>query len=563
MFKTLIAIAVGATLTLPVNAKTPEQKLIDKIIELNPNQNFEIPTHNWDNLEVSISKSAYPTKALGDKQTCQDQNFESYFTNYSVGFDDAGEICRIYDLSFLHFGLMGNEPESSLTSGSISAQKFQAIDYYHWLIGDYESVYSKIDTYENANGDSRSQLTAQWVRKLKFKSSFKPDALTQENIPVSFYASDLNTTGMKNDRQQFRQIRKALIYLAGSQQSSSLSKNLDTWIANMENPQTLLENIKFDWDDVKKIYKIIIQSDFLPLGPGPIVLVDTGTPYKLFVEKVARQLAEQFIESVIRFIPGVNGSFIDFAVGEAFDIVNRAYNYQMNRLEATLRKDLKSESPLLNRRVVDKSINILYLNHMDIISEYVLRLIQGRSFPWDKLPELGRRQRYITEKARDVMMDKTHNALVKKKGCQTELVHNYFANCTVDNNKKMYNLIHTNEVFGFSLGSSMTYNYQSPYSVLVKRSVSTVLMASVYLVDLAIPRAIKRFLSNILSGFATGGITHEGFLLSDVTNSPSNSSEQMRKALLLQNLNPFTPKTLAQEQRVIEANKEILNKRGN
>ncbi len=522
--------------------------------------NLNITDAQWSNLANSIDHLDLP-HSFSKQGPCVDADTKTMHETYAVSFDREGQLCRVYDLSFPHLGLIFKRGKNrSLTT--IPAQNFTRRDFANWINGNYAKVYESVESFQNQKIDRTHKQLSPWVKKLRFKKGTAAFAnfTSSEEIPHSFYASDVEI-GRKLTFSKYRkiQLKRVLKRLAKSQNGIN---NLNEWEALIDQPESLLKKIRFDWNSVKKVYEIAIEGQFLPIN-GPIALVNFDRPHKVFVEGLLRRVTQMAFEQIFKRIPSLSGRVIGLAVNEAFVTLDAAYAYQMNRLEASLKDSLKEDSLILSTQEAKRGLNHVYIGQVDLISEAILRMAQGQKFPWNKLEKLGRKQHFQTEKTRDIMMDGSNNYLVKKKGCATEFKFEYFSNCQTSDSTKLYTLISQFNVFSYNFGPSQIFDYQQPKSVLTKRSISYLLSIGLSVTRTPIPRWITNNLITYLKQFAFSGTSEEAYLVAklNIKNLREGllpAEKPLLNSLYLQNLNIFTPKSSRHEARIISANKKIL-----
>jgi hypothetical protein len=109
----------------------------------------------------------------------------------------------------------------------------------------------------------------------------------------------------------------------------------------LNQPQKVLQSVKFNWNDLNKVYDVAIDGDFLPLM-GPVEIVNFQTQYKGMVEKLFRSILSSVLVQLPRLIPNRTiGAIVEVAVEDIFEQIDVMYEYQTNRLEQTL-KNIKS-----------------------------------------------------------------------------------------------------------------------------------------------------------------------------------------------------------------------------
>ncbi len=546
----LILILVTLFITNPLFAGINQTMSID-------NDLFNMTDQQWASLEKSIAENVTPNSFIEEK--CFDAEIKTLHERYAVSFDGDGQLCRVYDLTFPHLKLLF-KGKRSVTE--IPAQKYNRADFVNWVDGKYEQVYERVAKFQKEEVNLKHKQVATWIKRLKFNKRSSAFLQNKNNteMPQSFYASDINFgKKLKFSKLRKYQLRRIMAQLANADSGIA---NLEQWADIVDNPQGLLKKIRFDWNHVKKVYEIAIEGQFLPIN-GPIALVNFDRPHKVFVEGILRRVVQIAVGQVMKPVGGTTGLVLRYAVNEAFVSIDMAYGYQMNRLEASFKDTLARGSLVMSAQEAKRGLNHVYLGQVDLISEAILRMVQGQKFPWDQLEKMGRKQHFQTEKFRDVMMDSSNNFLVKKKGCSTEPMSAYFSLCKLTKTDKLFTLITQFNVFGYNFGPIQTYNYKKPHSTLLRRGTSYLLSTGLTIARTPVPRWITSNLSNFLREFAFSGISEEAYLLSELSLKNLRTDllppeKPLLDMLYMQNLNIFTPKSIKHENKIISANKELL-----
>lgn len=524
------------------------------------NQLFNMTDKQWSNLEESIASNEMNSSFIEEK--CFDAEVTTLHEKYAVSLDGQGQLCRVYDLTFPHLKLLF-KGKNKKSVASVPTQKFKSSDFSNWVNGDYDKVYQSVASFQKENVNRKHKQVASWVKKLRFKKGSAPFANFANNseMPQSFYASDINLgRKLKMSTLRKNQIKRIIASLAKSNPGSA---NYDQWSQLIDNPQNLLKKVRFDWNNVKKVYEIALEGQFLPIN-GPIALVNFDRPHKVFVEGILRRVVQIAVGQVLkRVAKGPTGLVVGYAINEAFVSIDMAYNYQMNRLEASFKDTLARGSLVMSAQDAKRGLNHVYLGQVDLVSEAILRMVQGQKFPWDQLEAMGRKQHFQTEKLRDVMMDSSNNFLVKKKDCATEGMFSYFALCKLPETDKLFSLITQFNVYGYNFGPIQTYSYEKPRTVLTRRALSYLLSTGLTIAKTPVPKWITSNLAKFLRQFAFAGIPEEAYLLSELSLKKSRvdllpPEKPLLDMLYIQNLNVFTPKSIKHEDKIISANKKLL-----
>ncbi|RZA08863.1 MAG: hypothetical protein EOP11_03505 [Proteobacteria bacterium] len=505
-----------------------------------------------------------------DPSRCVDARTDRVAGKYAVSYDAQGKPCRIYDLSFPTM-------ESLFQKGSFSkvpVQSFGATDYLNWMNGNYQAVLDKISGFPTALNRGEPDALAGWVKKIEFKKDrvnglLATATVRETGLPASFSAADLeigkNFRFSEKEQARLKQSIAIAARTGSNGQSLMSATDMAEWNAIVERPEALLEKIKFNWDDVQKVYNVALEGQFLPIR-GPIALVDYSATYKTAVERTLRSLLQQGFGKILPFIPGPAQRVIGVVVNDAFMFVNTAYDYQINQLENSLRKAQTGTLVTgLDAASAERGMNILHGGKADIVQAYMLSVVQKKPFNWNSFEEIGRTSRYATEKSREIMLTNLNSQMTLKNGCQMTLVDDYFGLCTKNGKHDLHSLISTNTVLFWNLGGPMVYQYETPSSVTLKRSATYVLSAAAYMIDLPIVPQLTSYLANALRSYATAGITDQAFLhnslyIAKLNGSIGEKDAEMNKWMYLQNINPFLPKSAEFESRIIDANAALLQR---
>ncbi len=522
-----------------------------------------LPQHRWQAMMNRLSADQ-PAKV----EKCADARLEKMAGKYAVSFDERGLPCRIYDLAFPTLETLFSRASIS----KVPVQSFRARDYLNWMDGDYEAVLHKMEDFRAQAGPPEHRAVAGWVRKLRFKqdrlAALQVATVQSTGLPASFTAADFDV----GSRFQFTAREKAqlqeILSVAADHGPNGLgiltAEDSQAWQEIVQNPEVLLAKIKFEWNDLEKVYDVFIQGEFLPIR-GPIALVDYSASYKLAVERLLRSLVHSGINKLIGFIPGQARAIVSVVVNDAFLFVEIAYDYQLNQLEGTLREARNGTVPSsIDAQGLDRGMNILFGGRSDVVTQYIMAVILKKPFDWNQFENIGRSVRHGTEKQRDIMLNNLYSEMVQKKGCEMTLTENYFGVCSKNGKRNLHSLISQDNFLFWRLGGPLVYRYDMPSYVFLKRSASYILAVGASMLDLPILNRLTSALADGLRTFATAGMEDEAFLRNALamekfsSGSLDEPSQEMLKWLHLQNINPFLTKTEAQEARIIAANAALL-----
>jgi hypothetical protein len=505
-----------------------------------------------------------------DASRCVDARQERVGGKYVISYAADGSPCRIYDLSFPTL-------QTLFAKGSFTklpVQSFGARDYLNWMNGNYQAVLDKIEGFPTALNRGEPEALAGWVKKVEFRKDringlLAAATVKETGLPASFTAADLEIG--KNFRfSDKEQARLKQVIAKGAKVSpngfSALSAaELNEWNAIVERPESLLEKIKFNWNDVKKVYDVALEGQFLPVR-GPIALVDYSATYKMAVERTIRSLLRSGLAKIVQYVPGQAQRIVGVVLNDAFMFVETAYDYQINQLENTLRKAQAGELVTgLDATTAERGMNILHGGKADIVQAYMMSVIQKKPFNWNSFEDIGRTSRYATEKTREVTLTNLNSKMTLKDGCSMSLVDGYYGICAKNGKQTLHSLISTNTVLFWNLGGPVVHEYSMPAGVTLKRSATYVLSAAAYMIDLPIVPQLTSYLANALRSYATAGITDQAFLhntlyLRKLEGTVKEQDAEMNKWFYLSNINPFLPKSEQFESRIIDANAALLKR---
>lgn len=452
---------------------------------------------------------------------------------YVLTSDKQNRPCRLYDLSFPT--LMTN---SRVNIGRLPLQTFGARDYLDWLEGRYEQVLGRI-------GDFRGRDTfaqPEWARGLRFKN-VTAARVPGTSLPLSFAASDLEIGST------FRWGARDAALMARLGQVS------EEWQEVFAKPESFLAKIKFDWNELEKVYEITIEGQFLPLR-GPMVLVDFDRSYRMAVQTLVRSLAHSALSELTKVIPAPARNLITIAIDDGFEFADMAYAYQMNRLEQTLNHQTQ-----LDPVTTERAANILAGGRADFVAHYLKAILTKQPFDWSQFEDLGRTIRYDAQRKRDVTMSRLNSRMVLEDGCVMSLVYDYFGVCTKGAQTRLHTMITDLSIMSWNLGAPVIHDPQSPSRTLLRRGAAYMLSVGSRLVTIPHFGFLMQKLTQISKQFAFAGIVDEGFLRGQLHLQQGGETAfeaELSRWLYPQNLNAFLPKDKASEDAIIKANAQQL-----
>ncbi len=507
-------------------------------------------------------------KSKDSQPKCVDAKKVPFADKYVLTYDAQGNPCRIYDLSFPNLRAV----VKAVPMFQMPVRQLASKDFINALDGDWNAIQNRNSEY-NLRFNARTAARTSFVSTLKFKN--KPKAVpgsqatsSDVGLPVSFSLADLELNSSLDlapaTKNQLNDVLQALD--ADTAMSAEKTSQVRQYFMTVLNqPQKVLQSVKFNWNDLNKVYDVAIDGDFLPLM-GPVELVNFQTQYKGVVEKLFRSILSSVLVQLPRLIPNRTiGAIVEVAVDDIFEQIDVMYEYQTNRLEQTL-KNIKNypvsaaDLPSLETR----ALNILYGQRADLMNAYIMSVATGAPFDWEAFEKTGKSARYSIEKQRDILMDKTHSRLVLEKGCKTEIVNDYFAICYKNGVKDgVYSLISEQNIAFKNMGAPLIHRYKRPYEVSVIRGGTWLLSVGLRVVGLPLNRTVTYQLNNLLKGFMRAGVVDEAFLQNSLyknkmAGTATIEAQNILSWMYIQNLNPFLPKTMKFETALIEANKSLL-----
>lgn len=500
---------------------------------------------------------AIPRRAPQAQTTaCNEVNKTVLMGSYVLTANEAGQPCRIYDLSFPTLQtLFGGKAVTQLP-----IQSFGAGDYLNLINGNYEAVVNRIQQFKAEATPAPTELSS-WVTQIRFRSD-RVHALAATpkvagtGLPVSFYASDLDLGGATMELSTRQQ--QLILAAVHALKPNASADEVATWEAFVTHPKSVLDGIHFNWNDAEKVYDIFMEGQFLPIK-GPIALVDFNASYKLAAENILRSLTHSVLSQLVGFIPTPAGRIIGIAVDDTFEFVDMAYEYQINKFEGTfMAPNMKGLDAALNNR----SLNILAAGRASLVQAYIMAMAQGQPFDWTQLEETGRHIRYDALNSRDAEISRNNSSLVLDSGCSMQL-NGYFGTCAKDGKSNMYSMISDTTILFWNIGAPEVYDYGFHSKVALKRGAAYILSIGARLFDLPYVGFLLNELTSACKTYAYAGMTDEGFLRSSLSMQKMNGAlsadtQELSRWLYLQNLNIFLPKTESQENSIIKANAALL-----
>ncbi len=568
--KWILASLVSLSLSAPAQSvmSTDDIELEQRIgetLKSNTQSVQKTPIHAVTLFELA----SFLKKSDSKQKNCVDDKKVTFADKYVLTYDAQGSPCRVYDLSFPNLRAL----LKTTSFFQVPVRTLTSKDFLNALDNDWESIQRR-----NAGFgflfNARTAAKNSFVSTLKFKN--KPQAVwgsqttsTDVGLPKSFTLADLElNANLQLPAQTKADMADLLTQLdADSSLTAEKSNQIRAYFQQvMSKPETMLATVKFNFNDLTKVYDVILDADFLPLM-GPVELINFQRQYKGTVEKMFRGLLGGILKQAARFIPNKTVSaVVEVVVEDLFEQIDIMYDYQSNRLEETLKNI--SSYPTLSAAdagpLGTRALNILYGQKSDLMTTYLMSVVQGTQFDWQAFEKLGQTNRYNIEKQRQIMMDTTNNRLVLEKKCTTEIVNEYFAICTRNGVKDgLYSLISEQSLPFKNMGAPLIHRYKRPYEVPVIRGMTWLLSVGLRVVGLPLNRTITYQLNSYLKNFLRAGILDEAFLQNDLFSNQMKGvanaeSQKLLSWLYVQNLNPLMPKSYQFENSIIKANKTLL-----
>jgi hypothetical protein len=347
------------------------------------------------------------------------------------------------------------------------------------------------------------------------------------------------------------------------------TETADAWAKLVKNPGGVMERIKFIWDDLQKVYKVVMDGDFLPLV-GPVSLVDFETPYKPALQGMVRGMVESAVMKLINMvvIEPTSNKILNVVMTDVFGFVEDMYVYQMNLMEGALRIQMAGAPEAAENAPADSAANAVYERGIDLLfatrtgffNDYLMAVIKGKKFDWNSIEQKGHKARYAAEKQRDIGMNNRNSDLAIKSGCNTQPLYDYFVICNKDGKMQgVYSLLSDYSILFWSLGATKVYNPGFEYEVVLKRATTRILASGLRMVGLPILSSLTDMLADELQKYSMTGVNDEAFLRTSLLNEKRRGvldapSASMLKMLYMQNINPLLPKSEESENKVIQKN---------
>ncbi len=315
----------------------------------------------------SISKlRIFKSTADSKVPACQDVTKKVFGKKYVLTFDAQNKPCRIYDLSFPNLQAMFTRKKAT----QIPVRMVSSKDYLNWLDGNMEALQQSNEEYKKYF-NPRIAARNSWTSKLRFRNipaavPGSKSSLFDIGLPQSFSLADLDIGNrFRFDSRTMSELNQLIGQVKKSEMAYGLTESegiaSDYLIKVMNTPETLLQGIRFNWNDMDKVYDVILEADFLPIK-GPVALVDYQRQYKYAVEKMFRSILSTGLYQLSRFIPNqVVSAAVEVLVDDAFEQLEMAYEYQMLQLEDALKTIAADEkSPLAAEIAPNYALNLLY-----------------------------------------------------------------------------------------------------------------------------------------------------------------------------------------------------------
>ena len=496
-------------------------------------------TYSWQRDVKIISALAKEAEKSVD---CEESNYESISENYLASFDGQNQICGIYDLSFPTLrSLITKAPVTELR-----VIKPKLKDYKIFL--DDEATLSDAERFLNEDISTEGS----WYSKLEFKNN-RNLRVHEDGVYEAFAFSDLKSFSTKMEfNAAEKKALEELLYSVDTVDQRAAS-------AFIQDPRSILENMTFEYDSVKKAYKVFLDLDFLPIN-GPVKFSDHKLQYRAWMQK---QIRSVILSAFNRFLKPVSvtltGRIASVVITEAFNFVEMTYEFQRLKLEKTLRLALDGRFETeVSDEDLEKSLYLLFVQDSSVLINIVMGLVQTGHADLDNLYNIGKTSALRAVQIRNSMSDRFFSKMHYEQNCNVVAVGYHFAKC--ENGSSLYSLISETSIFFWSFGNPKMLNLNSPWEVFAKRTASYLLAGAVDINFLNFPRWISSQVSQALKGYALSGVLDEAIVVSDllVNDQRTDDEESSLRHLMGKNIIPFIPKSLDGLESVRLKNKKIL-----
>lgn len=556
-FVTALTMAATSVNANQVTAQSAEDReLEERVFEA---QSYWVPAANLQSKPQLNLKNLRDFWSLQEKaqKSCQDARKVLFADKFVLTYDRQNQPCRIYDLSFPNLKALMSQ--KSLLQ--VPVRKLTSRDFLDALDQNWGAIQQRNQEFAK-NFNPKNVAVNSFVTQLKFKKTpnfINGSQVQGRGLPSSFSLGDVQLQAPFKLNEAIQNDFKRLMLKLETQGSTNLYREL------AENPESMLKAVRFEWNDLDKVYNVILDGRFLPFL-GPVEVMNFQEQYRASVEKLTRQILGDLLSQIVRFIPEpVTAAVVEVIIDDVFEQIEMMYRYQALRLEQALTTLDASKMRTEDFQVLStRGLALLYGQQSDLVSAFIMSAIQGQEFDWQGMEKLGASTGYTIQKQRKVTMSQMHSRLVLETGCQTEIISNYFAVCTLKGKKHgIYSLLSEKSIPFKSFGAPQIYNYQRPYAVSATRGSLWVLSAGLRIVGIPISRQATYFLDGYIKNFMQTGILDEAFLQSDLMkksadNRLAGDERQVMDWLYIQNLNPFLPKSHKGEMSLIQSNKGLL-----
>jgi len=485
--------------------------------------------------------------AIAEKTTeidnCVEVEYKKLSENYLVGRDADGSLCGVYDLTFPTLRtLFATDAVSEIR---LNTPKLSDYKIFLENGADEETARSFVEQEEVS-------LDRSWYSNLKFKNT---SGLRQNSDGVyeEFKLSDVE---MFNRDLQFTQREKNLLLASLTAPGERASDELVQFV---ENPRAIFENMNFQYDSLKKAYRVFLDLDFLPIN-GPVKLADHKIQYRVWLTRQTRGLIRTALNRLLRTVVRTQtGRIVSFVVNEAFNFIDMTYDYQATKLERTIRMALEgSVESELTTDELRKTLYLLYIRDNSLLINIITSAVQTQSVDLDNLFNYGKPAALTAFEQRQNISDVSFSNMYYEKECDLESVGYYFAKCADDGN--IYSLISNTSLFIWTFGNPKVLNMNSPWEVFLKRSATYLLAGAVEINFLNFPNWIANQVSSALMTYSMSGVLDEAFVVGGLlAQSELNREDRViLNELMNKTIIPFVPRSLEGLERIKEKNKAIM-----
>lgn len=478
-----------------------------------------------------------------EMEACNEVSYKSISENYVVGVTEAGTLCGVYDLSFPTLRTLFTQ--SPVAEIRVTTPKLK--DYKIFLNDEADE-----DTARSFVEEEAISLDRSWYSRLRFKNK-RALRLNEDGVYDEFRMSD---TVMFARQLRFTQREKNLLLSTLTVPGERASRELTNFV---DNPRSIFENMHFQYDSVKKAYKVFLDLDFLPIN-GPVKLADHEIQYRVWLTRQVRGLVLSGLNRLLAPVSRTQtGRIARYVLNEAFNFIEMTYDYQAFKFERTLRLALEGNvESELDSADLRKSLYLLYLKDTNALINIVVSGVQNQSVNLDNLYTYGKTTALRSYEQRQSISDSSFSNLYFEMQCDLSAIGYYFVRCPDQGN--IFSTISDTTLFFWSFGNPKILNIDRPWEVFLKRAATYLLAGAVEVNFLRFPDWIASQVSSALKGYSLSGVLDEAFVVGELQTKASLTREEqdILDNLMSKTLIPFLPRSVESLDSVVVKNKSIL-----